>query len=105
MSDPAVFTVAKADPIGKEPIPGAVLKITAELARVRETLPHAIWRASCLSIHELDARQVVAALANLPQGTLDQVLLLLLQQYGAPYIEGWNAALSQLTRRLEEEGS
>lgn len=135
MSDIPVFTVAKADPTGKEPTAGAILHITADLSRVRETLPHAIWRASNLSLHEIDARQVVAALAALPQGTIDQVLVLLLQQrasllrvavvpsptlgefvgkeaatmpqptpengYGYPYIEGWNAALTQLTRRLE----
>lgn len=80
MSDPFVFTVGKADSVGKEPTTGAVLNITADLRTVRETLPHAIWRAANLDIHKTDAQQVVAALAHLPQGTVDQVLVLLLEQ-------------------------
>lgn len=82
-----VFTVSKADPTGKEPTTGAVLSITGELPDVRSTLPttgesipHSVWRARCLNRHVEDAQQVVAALLHLPQGTLDQVLLLLLQQ-------------------------
>lgn len=81
MPDPVVFTVSKADPILRDgPVAGAVLNITGELPRVRETLPHAIWRAANINQHREDALQVAAALAHLPQGTIDQVLLLLLEQ-------------------------
>ncbi len=80
MSEALVFTVAKADPVDKEPTVGAVLNITADLGQGRETLPRAVWRAANLTIHVVDAQQVVAALSALPQGTIDQVLVLLLQQ-------------------------
>lgn len=80
MSDPHVFTVGKADPTGKQEPPGAVLHITADLKTVRETLPRVIWVAANRNIHVEDAQQVCAALAHLPQGTLDQVLLRLLEQ-------------------------
>lgn len=80
MSDAYVFTVGKADPTGKEPTQGAVLNITADLRTIRETLPHTIWRAATINIHVEDARQVAAALAHLPQGTIDQLLVILLQQ-------------------------
>lgn len=95
MSDPLVFTVSKADPTGKEPTAGAVLNITADLPIVRDTLPRAIWRAANIDRHVQDAQQVVAALAHLPQGTVDQVLVLLLEQRASLLRvagSGWPAA-------------
>lgn len=83
MSDapaPLVITVSKADPTGKEPTAGAVLQITADLPKLKGEHPYALWRALNFSQHIRDAQQIVTALAALPQGTIDQVLLLLLQQ-------------------------
>jgi len=80
MSDTPVFTVSKADSIGREPTAGAVLNITADLPRTDTAHETEAWRAFAKDRYEAEAQRVVAALSALPGGTLDAVLIFLLQQ-------------------------
>ena len=75
--DPLSITVCKADSIGP-PVRPAVLNITGNLpempgGREREWVPKSV------AIYKDDAARIMRALKSLPQGTLDQLLMLLLE--------------------------
>jgi hypothetical protein len=78
--EPLVITVCKADPTG-EPTRPAILRITEDFPEERyKGAPESVWRPAWLAFHRQQAEKIVEALASLPQGTTDQLLLLLLEQ-------------------------
>lgn len=78
MTEPHVITVCKADPT-VEPIAPTVLSITADLPQFAEGVPEREWRRQAIDTYDLDAQKIMLALNALPQGTRDQLLLLMLE--------------------------
>lgn len=78
MSDERVVVVAKADPT-IDPIQSVVLRIEAALP-VFTGKKEREWRSKAFGAYRADAESILSAFCALPQGTLDQVLMLLLER-------------------------
>jgi hypothetical protein len=75
--DPLLITVCKADATIL-PVQPAVLSIAGDLPRVAGT-DESEWRPNTLALFRDEAQRIMRALKSLPQGTLDQLLMLLLE--------------------------
>jgi len=75
--EPLSITVCKADATIL-PVQPAVLSITGDLPRVAGT-DESEWRPNTLALFRDEAQRIMRAFSSLPQGTLDQLLMQLLE--------------------------
>lgn len=75
---PLVIKACKADPIGREPIQSVILEVSTKIPPLNTST--ASYRRDALNFFRGQAEKVLDVLVALPQGTLDQVLLLLLER-------------------------
>lgn len=76
--DPLSITVCKADDTGPAVVRSVTLHIAGALPQFSGG-EEAAWRRAAWATFKDDAARVMRALKSLPQGTLDQLLMLLLE--------------------------
>lgn len=77
--EPLSLSVRKAGSIGSRSVPDATLRIEGEMEGPSPQVKELDWRRAARDSFLFDAQIVLRALHSLPQGTLDQVLALLLR--------------------------